>query len=443
MLYEQNKMIETIINNSIITNNIEMNKLSIKLSQIFKEIQDIIIANPNNIEKIQNTIIDNFWNKINIIINNTPGITIGIKDNITKNELYIYHGKTSDNYDAPFIDENTLFDLASVTKLFTATRLLKEQEQGNINLNNNLNYYLPEYKNINVSLIDISKFYYQINTNGRLDTATNYKELITRLYNSYIANENTNIYSDIPYILLGETLHAINSSFKKIFNQELKMTNTTYNPINSIITGSTKDNYNQIHDPKARIMTYYGFKELGHAGLYSTSQDLIKLSSNLLPNSNFLTNESLKILRTPSKNKYQFYNNKTNTISNKNRAMGVYIQTNKGIHESDIAIESSKETLAAAGKTGSYILIDPTNNYTFNYLTNPYSQEKGCPIITINNNQQHWAEITNILKEELMNLVYELRYTSNIFDTLAQIQNQEQIKLTTNKLIKSPKIIKR
>ena len=307
---ERKKLIQELINNSIISKDkLQSEKLVEQLSLVFSEVQKIISANIDSLDKIYNTIINNFWNKIDTVIKNTPGLTIGIKDNNTNLELYLYYGKISDN-NSTKVDENTLFDLASVTKLFTAISLLKEQEQGNIDLSKNVNNYAKQYNNINAPIIDVAKFYYHINTDGRLDTALNRNDLKQRLYNCKIVNKNTFLYSDIPYIILKDVLQSIDSNFYNIFQKELGMINTSYDIRNKIITGGNIDSLDKVHDPKARKMIEYGFNNLGHAGLYSTSKDLVKLGINLLPTSNFLSKDSIINLTTPSKNERQYFNEK-------------------------------------------------------------------------------------------------------------------------------------
>ena len=104
--YERKKIIETLINNSIIyKNNIEIKKLENNLSTMFEEIEKII-KSTSSLELIHNTIINKFLSKKNIIIKNTPGLTIGINDENTNNQIYLYYGKISDKSNQK-IDKNT------------------------------------------------------------------------------------------------------------------------------------------------------------------------------------------------------------------------------------------------------------------------------------------------------------------------------------------------
>ena len=86
-----------------------------------------------------------FFNKIEVIIKNTPGLTIGIKDNVSKGELYIYEGKITSDKNALKVDEDTRFDLASVSKLFTAISLLKKQEAGKLDLQKKINSIISKH----------------------------------------------------------------------------------------------------------------------------------------------------------------------------------------------------------------------------------------------------------------------------------------------------------
>lgn len=225
------------------------------------------------------------------------------------------------------------------------------------------------------------------------------------------------------------------------FQEELGMIRTSYDVRNRIITGGNYGSLDQIHDGKVQKMTEFGLSNPGHAGVYSTSEDLIKLGENLLPNHDFLSKKSFETLTTPSRGEYQYI--KDGNLVNKNRAMGVYIQTDKGITQSDIAIQTSKEAFASSGMTGPYILIDPKNNFTFNYLCNPYSKEGGCVPININGEEKRWCGASNIIKEELVNLVYELRLASNIYKRLAFELEKDNLAREEEEVFETKKAIRR
>ena len=416
---ERKKFIHELIQNSIISKDqLRTEQLENDLTKIFLEVESIIKnTDINNVSQVYYTIIDYFFTKIDLIVKNTPGLTIGVKDVISNGELCIYYGKTSDKINAKKIDEDTRFDLASVSKLFTAISVLKCSEKGKLKLQDPVHKYNNKFVNLkNISIEDTAKFYYQINTDGRLDVVDSREQLLSNLYNSTVVKSNTQVYSDIPYIILGEVLNSVGNPFEDIFHKELGLIRTDYDTQNATITGGNYDSLNSIHDKKAQRMIDYGFEKPGHAGIYGTSEDLNKLGSALL-REGFLTEESKKILTTPAQNERQF--EKEGKLVNRNRGMGVYIQTEKGITESDIAIQASKDTYATSGTTGPYMLIDPLNKFTFNYCCNPYSKEGGCVPIMVNGQQKRWSGVSNIIKTELVYLVYELRFAYNIYRNIA------------------------
>ena len=84
-------------------------------------------------EQIIIEIINDYKIKIKEILKITPGLSTGlmdIKDNIIVNT---YDGTRSD-IEEEKINKETVFDVASTTKLFTILLLLKEEEKGNIDL---------------------------------------------------------------------------------------------------------------------------------------------------------------------------------------------------------------------------------------------------------------------------------------------------------------------
>ena len=184
---ERKKFIHELIQNSIISKDqLRTEQLENDLTKIFLEVESIIKnTDINNVSQVYYTIIDYFFTKIDLIVKNTPGLTIGVKDVISNGELCIYYGKTSDKINAKKIDEDTRFDLASVSKLFTAISVLKCSEKGKLKLQDPVHKYNNKFVNLkNISIEDTAKFYYQINTDGRLDVVDSREQLLSNLYNS-------------------------------------------------------------------------------------------------------------------------------------------------------------------------------------------------------------------------------------------------------------------
>jgi CubicO group peptidase (beta-lactamase class C family) len=72
-----------------------------------------------------------------------PGVAVGVL--LDGQEIYASHGVTSLANPLP-VDEKTLFPLASVSKTFTATALMRLVAQGKVDLDAPVRHYVPELK---------------------------------------------------------------------------------------------------------------------------------------------------------------------------------------------------------------------------------------------------------------------------------------------------------
>jgi CubicO group peptidase (beta-lactamase class C family) len=72
-----------------------------------------------------------------------PGVAVGVL--LDGQEIYASHGVTSLNHPLP-VDEKTLFPLASVSKTFTATALMRLVAEGKVDLDAPVRRYVPELK---------------------------------------------------------------------------------------------------------------------------------------------------------------------------------------------------------------------------------------------------------------------------------------------------------
>ncbi|MFG2794264.1 serine hydrolase domain-containing protein [Streptomyces sp. NPDC048419] len=72
-----------------------------------------------------------------------PGVAVGVL--LDDQEIHVSHGVTSLANPLP-VDENTLFHLASVSKTFTATALMRLAAEGKVDLDAPVRHYVPELK---------------------------------------------------------------------------------------------------------------------------------------------------------------------------------------------------------------------------------------------------------------------------------------------------------
>ncbi len=412
----------------------EFIKLAIYL---LSNIKDYLLKYHNtNPNKIYDSILNDYLNKLKTIETIVPGATSAIKDGKLNHTLTTYAGQISSDQDSPQIDENTRFDIASITKMFTALEALKLNEEGLYNIQNPVSSYGPY--NLDMSVEDLAKFTYKIQTDGRIDEDISLAEVKRRLYSSKVI-EKSHFYSDIPYIILGDIIPHRTHYYKELFIQNLGLSQTNHDRTFGNLTGGAYNNLEIVHDPKGRILEKYGINP-GHAGIYSTSQDLIKLFDGLTKG--FLNEKSLNILTTKNYKNAIVYDKKGKPIieqignrtkyRNINRAMGVYISHPYGIRHTEVPDIASTTAFSAAGFTGSYTLYDLQNKISANILVNPFSSQTKVKIPSDKMNDLKVMQIHYVCALRLVD--YVLKKQTNV---------AENNYSAFQKKIQKPTIIKR
>ena len=428
-----------------------------------EELTSMIDKSP---EEVYATIIKEYLMKVEGIAKLVPGVTTGIKDAKVGTEIYTYSGKTKENGEK--VDEHTRFDIASVTKLFTTTLALKLSEEGKFSLDRLVSSYKEgKYKYLNIPAEEMAKYYYELRTPGRLDDAFSKNELNKRLSETSVVKEKTFVYSDIPFIILKDIIPDSDEYFKKYFNDEMKMLNTSYDYF-GFLTGGEEDELNMVHDPKARVMERYGINP-GHAGVFSTSRDLVKFSDAL--RNGFLSDNSLKKMITPVVKTPMLLDENGNPVMKRDkngnaiepinilRAMGVQIKHPEGIRVSDFPLSVSDTAFVMTGFTGSHMVVDLKNGLTTNILANPISDngqrevvidnkkfiirdcgrvfEDGTKFKVVNRTSEvydkegnlitkvPYTRITNTLKEEQINVLLKLRLAKNCLIRKAEFESEK------------------
>ena len=120
------------------------------LIEMFDEEKDMLASymdkTPN---EVYCAIITDYLKKVKGISMLVPGLSTAIKDAKSGVSIYTYDGVTKK--DGQAVDENTRFDLASSTKLFTSIEALKLAEEGKFDLDK----LVSEYKNGKYVNLDI------------------------------------------------------------------------------------------------------------------------------------------------------------------------------------------------------------------------------------------------------------------------------------------------
>ncbi|MFK7778385.1 MAG: DUF1343 domain-containing protein [Gimesia sp.] len=240
--------------------------------------------------------------------NSMPGavVLVGYKGKIVFEKAYGYRQLQPEKV-AMTID--TVFDMASLTKpIATATSVMQLVEQGKIKLNDPVSRYIPEFANNGKQAVTV----YQLLTHqGGLipdNSIKDYREgpekAMERIYalKLYYEPGTRFVYTDVGFILLAEIVKRVSGqsihefSSKNIF-QPLGMIETGYLPApelkkRSATTQQREKRWMQgeVHDPRAYALGGVA----GHAGLFSTAEDLAVYAQAMLGHGSYQGVQILK-----------------------------------------------------------------------------------------------------------------------------------------------------
>ena len=358
------------------------------------------------------------FTKVDTLINEEvkqgfPGaVLLVIKDGkIMKNSAYGYSKKYADGGEllsSPVkMTTDTLFDLASNTKMFaTNFALMKLVSEGKLAVDFPINHYLPSYRGAGRDLRTVKDilthhggyspqvgFFTRDNHLGSAffsqdDERT--KELILTKVPFAVGRNTKRIYSDTDYILLGMLIEkvtgmSLDNYVEYAIYHPLGLMNTVFNPlakgfrINQFaateIHGNTRGNridfdnvrryvlQGEVHDESA----YHSLDGVaGHAGLFSTGQDLAVLTQVLLNRGGY-------------GNKQLFSDKVIDQFIKSDDGNGTYglgwRRANNGDSKWHFGPYASSSAYGHTGWTGTVTVIDPEHDLAIILLTNARHSE--------------------------------------------------------------------
>jgi len=192
----------------------------------------------------------------------------------------------------------TVFDLASLTKVVaTTTAVMQLVEQGKIRMNDPVAKYLPEFAQNgkeDITVRQLLTHYSGLEPDLDLKTAWEGKDTAYRMSFAETPAQAPGAsftYSDINFIVLGALVERVSGETLDAYCTQhifapLKMTRTRFVPPAAWRTKIAPTQYDEnehmlrgvVHDPTARRMGGVA----GHAGLFSTADDLAKFAQALL-----------------------------------------------------------------------------------------------------------------------------------------------------------------
>lgn len=265
----------------------------------------------------------------------------------------------------------TLYDLASLTKIVaTGTSLMILEQRGLVSLDDKLSHYFPEFSGGSKSSVTIEQILRHHSglpagiSAIKNERYNNFIKRILKLPLQYTPATKT-VYSDLGFILMGELVKKISGLSLDEFTHQniyspLAMTSTYFHlpaEFKKDCAPTVKNRGCLPHDPIA-----YRFSpiETGHAGVFSTAEDLSHLVRMYMSGGEF---NGVRILEKSTVEKM------TILPANQERGLAwdflsVYSTSPRG------EIYPKGISYGHTGYTGTTIWIDPASDSFFVFLSN-------------------------------------------------------------------------
>lgn len=219
-------------------------------------------------------------------------VIIGNRDGIIYKRAY---GRMSNSYDSPYTDLDTVYDIASLTKVVaTTTAIMKLAEEGKLSLVDPVKKWFPEFKKKGKD--DLLVYNLLTHTSGfrdfPLSSANSLQSAIEGAAKQRLSGEPGSRfnYADINFILLGELVRRVSGyrldqyATHYLF-QPLGMWYTGFNPGDELIV-KCASTIGPGGAPLTGAVQDYAARQLGgvagHAGLFSTAEDLSRFCRMIL-----------------------------------------------------------------------------------------------------------------------------------------------------------------
>jgi len=281
---------------------------------------------------------------------------------------------------------DTIFDIASLTKcVATATSVMKLVEEGKIRLNDPVSAYLPDFARNGkegITIRELLTHFSGLTEDLDLKSAWRGREAAYRMVmdeKPVFAPGSRFQYSDVNFETLGFVVEKVSGlsldeySAKNIF-APLAMNDTRFLPPahwRARIAPTEWDENHQmlrgtVHDPTARRMGGVA----GHAGVFSTADDLAKFADEMLTGNHVLSPQAVEKMTTPQQPP-------TATVL---RGLGWDIDSPFASNRGEFFPVGS---FGHTGYTGTSLWIDPVTNSYVIILTNRVHPRGGKSVVSL------------------------------------------------------------
>ena len=268
---------------------------------------------------------------------------------------------------------DTIFDVASLTKVIaTTTAVMQLVERGQVRLNEPVAKYLPDFARNGKDDVTVRELMtHHSGLTEDLDLSPPWQGRDTAFRMAYdekpiIAPGSRFLYSDINFITLGALVERVSNESLEVYCEKnifrpLGMQHTRFLPPAAWRSKIAPTQYDEqqkmlrgvVHDPTSRRMGGVA----GHAGVFSTADDLSKFAQALLNGSSILSRLTVEKMTTPQQP----------PTSQALRGLGWDIDSPFSSNRGDLLPVGS---FGHTGFTGTSLWIDPTTRTFIVILSN-------------------------------------------------------------------------
>lgn len=310
------------------------------------------------------------------------------------------YGRLTYDDDAKPTTLNTIYDLASVTKVIaTTSAIMKLYEQGKINLNASVSEYIPQFAVNNKGDIKVTNLL--LHNSGLTawtpfyERDTSAEQVRNEIYNcskEYPTGTKT-IYSDYNAVLLGDIVEKItgmkldkyckmnifdplgmkDSDFLIPLSEDYRIAPTEYDTYwrHELLIG-------YVHDETAALLEGVS----GNAGLFSTGPDLFKFMQMMMNRGKYIDER-----KVPPTNKYDTLFRETTVEKFTTRATGLQYDNTRALgwdtkpeatsYPPQCGYNFSDNSFGHTGYTGTSVWCDKDKKLIVIFLTNRIYPKRG------------------------------------------------------------------
>ncbi|HEX9655925.1 MAG TPA: serine hydrolase domain-containing protein [Bacteroidota bacterium] len=305
-----------------------------------------------------------------------PGAQLAV---IQKGKVIFNSSFGSQTYDenSPGIDDETIFDLASLTKvLATTSAVMRLIDLGKLRLDDRIAKYIPAFNEGEKQEITIRHIL--THTSGMqpfrklYDVCSTPEEALDTIYHSALVSKpgDSVIYSDLGMITLAKVAEKVSGKQLDAFVRDefytpLGMDNTRFNPLQEMRSYAAPTEIDTVwrmrlvqgtvHDERAELLGGVA----GHAGLFSNATDISRFMLMLM------NNGELDGKRCINETTVSLFTQRASNTGT--RALGWDTRSEHGSSSGDLF---SPTSYGHTGFTGTSIWVDPERSVCVILLTN-------------------------------------------------------------------------